>query len=197
MKIYLIGGLGADKSVFQKLKSEQHSFHFIDWITPIPNESLSNYAHRLSEQINPDEAFALVGVSFGGMLAVEISKQLSPNKLILISSAERPEELPKYFRWAAALGIHKLLPYPLLKTLPVNPFLFGCTSKESKALLKTVMKNTDTAFLKWAVNAILNWKTSPSTTTAIHLHGDKDYIIPIPKKENCFTNKKRWTFYDL
>ena len=50
MKIYAISGLGADKRVFQFLKLE-HEFIPIDWIDPLKNESIAEYAKRFSSII--------------------------------------------------------------------------------------------------------------------------------------------------
>jgi pimeloyl-ACP methyl ester carboxylesterase len=72
MNIYLISGLGADKRVFSKLGfSTNHVIKHIEWIKPNSNEDLSSYARRLARQIDESKPFFLVGVSFGGMIAVE------------------------------------------------------------------------------------------------------------------------------
>ncbi|HNC31654.1 MAG TPA: alpha/beta hydrolase, partial [Cyclobacteriaceae bacterium] len=85
-EVYLIPGLGADRRVFQYLNLAEHSISHISWIEPLPNESIEQYAGRLTEQIKSPDPI-LVGVSFGGMIAVEIAKQIKTNKIILISSA--------------------------------------------------------------------------------------------------------------
>ncbi len=59
----------------------------MDWIEPLKNESLKNYAQRISNKITSDNP-TLIGLSFGGILAVEISKILKLQKVILISSAK-------------------------------------------------------------------------------------------------------------
>jgi pimeloyl-ACP methyl ester carboxylesterase len=71
MNAYFISGLGADKRIFSKLKlNEKINIIHIDWITHNKNESLAAYAERLSNVIDITQPFALVGVSFGGMIAV-------------------------------------------------------------------------------------------------------------------------------
>ena len=65
MKIYGISGLGADQRVFKYLKLDCE-FIPIDWITPLKRESIENYALRLAQVIDTNEAFGILGVSFGG-----------------------------------------------------------------------------------------------------------------------------------
>ena len=111
MKIYAISGLGADARVFNYLSLDIEIIP-LEWITPISDESIEHYAERLSDKINKEEPFYLLGVSFGGIVATEISKITRPIATILISSAEVKAEL----RWIYGL-IGKLNIIPLL---PIN-----------------------------------------------------------------------------
>lgn len=96
MKVYAISGLGADARVFQFLKLPIEIIT-IDWLSPKRNESLSEYAARLIPQINIKQEFILLGVSFGGLIALELSKLLKPKATILISSFDDPAILPPPF----------------------------------------------------------------------------------------------------
>ena len=93
MKIYAFSGLGTDERIFRQLALD-HELIPVKWINPLPKEKLSSYAQRLGEQIDQSEPFALLGVSFGGMLVSELVKTLNPEKVILISSASTRFELP-------------------------------------------------------------------------------------------------------
>lgn len=46
-------------------------------------------------------------------------------------------------------------------------------------MLKQILQDTDVKFLKWAINQILNWKNNVVSSSVIHIHGNKDRIIPI------------------
>ena len=74
-KIYIFSGLGVDQRVFDKIDFGNLDVEFIDWIEPLKNESLSDYAKRISQSLT-DSNPTLIGLSFGGMIAVEISKIL-------------------------------------------------------------------------------------------------------------------------
>lgn len=110
MNIYLLSGLGADKRVFSRLVfSANHVIRHIEWISPISNEGLSSYAERLSRQIDEAEPFCLVGISFGGMVAVELNKFVKPLQTIIISSASTDVQIPWYYKVLGRLKIHTLV----------------------------------------------------------------------------------------
>ena len=56
MKIYGIAGLGADERVFQYLKLD-YAFVSLDWIEPLPDESIESYAGRLALSIAKKNLF--------------------------------------------------------------------------------------------------------------------------------------------
>ncbi|WP_316847519.1 alpha/beta hydrolase [Pedobacter psychrodurus] len=180
MNVYFISGLGADKRIFSKLKlNEKINIIHINWITPNKNESLALYAERLSKVIDQSQAFALVGVSFGGMIAVEIAKILKPAKTIIISSTVLADQLPALYRFAGQLSLLKLIPAKLLKSsnkLTQN-YYFGTRTSSEKALLSEIIKDTDPYFLKWAIGSILNWKNKTRPERIYHIHGTSDKIL--------------------
>ena len=49
---------------------------FLEWIDPVKNETLKNYALRLAEGINTNEPFAIIGLSMGGMITSEIARTI-------------------------------------------------------------------------------------------------------------------------
>jgi pimeloyl-ACP methyl ester carboxylesterase len=176
--IYLISGLGADETIFQRLNFGTLNPVFIKWIKPNKNELIEHYAIRLTEQIQEPNPIIL-GVSFGGMLVIEIAKQIDCQQVIIISSVKTASEIPFYFRLIGQLNIHKLIPIKLLKyPNPLVYWFFGMHTKAEKELLKNILLNTDKVFLKWAINAIVNWKNKALITQLIHIHGDLDRILP-------------------
>ncbi|QNR86940.1 alpha/beta hydrolase [Pedobacter riviphilus] len=180
MNTYFISGLGADKRIFSKLKLDKKiNIIHVDWITPNKNESLASYAKRLSSVIDLPQPFALVGVSFGGMIAVEIAKILKPVTTIIISSTMLSTHLPALYRFAGTLGLLKFIPAGLLKAsnkLTQN-YYFGTRSSSEKALLSRIIKDTDPHFLKWAIGSILSWRNKTKPKNTYHIHGTNDKIL--------------------
>lgn len=82
--IYLFSGLGADQRVFQSINIPLYNLIYIQWIEPNINESMESYAERLLTQIKSLNTIFL-GVSFGGIMAIEVAKLIEVEKVILIS----------------------------------------------------------------------------------------------------------------
>lgn len=180
MNVYFISGLGADRRVFRHIVlPEGHKAIFLDWIMPKPKETLYHYSVRMAEDIDASKPFALIGLSMGGMVASEISCILSPSKTILISSSPVAGHLPPYFAYAAKLNLHKIVPVSAVKFSAASKRLFSAETNEDKQLIKQLIKESDPAFIKWAMDAILNWKGQAMPTNLVHIHGTKDEVLPI------------------
>ena len=178
-KIYIFSGLGVDERVFDNIDFSNLNIEFIDWIQPLKSESLKNYAQRISLKIT-DENPIIIGLSFGGILAVEISKILKTEKIILIASAKNKFELPRFYRIAGKLKLNKLIPNFIFKQQNfITNWLFGIENNSEKKLLKTILKETDSNFMSWAINEIANWKNENNLENIMHIHGNRDRIIPI------------------
>jgi pimeloyl-ACP methyl ester carboxylesterase len=180
MNVYFIPGLGADKKIFRNLKvPEELQTVYLDWISPLKNESLEDYAYRLAENIDTSKPFIIIGLSFGGMLAAEIVKKYPTGKMIIISSAPSSKMLPNYFRFAGKVGLHKLMPVSLLKSAALMKRLFTAETREQKAYLKRMIREVDASFIKWGIDAIVHWKGGIDSQQFVHIHGSGDELLPI------------------
>lgn len=177
-KIYLISGLGADERVFEHIKIEGFKPKHIKWVEPRQQETIKEYAARLREQIDTENPIIL-GVSFGGMIAIEIAKQIDYEQIILISSAKTKKEIPHLYRFLGLINLHKLVPISVLKSANFLTFwLFGMETNKEKEMLKSILRDTDNKFLKWAINAIIKWDNDNLVKKLTQIHGQKDRILP-------------------
>lgn len=177
-KIYIFSGLGVDRRVFDNIDFGGLNVEFIDWIPPFKNESLENYADRISRIITTDTPI-LIGLSFGGIVAVEISKIIKTKQIILIASAKNKFELPKFNQVSGKLKLNKLIPKSVFKKQNFfTNWLFGIETESDKQLLKDILNDTDADFFFWAINEIVTWKNEAIPENVIHIHGNKDHIIP-------------------
>jgi pimeloyl-ACP methyl ester carboxylesterase len=177
-QIYLLSGLGADHRVLQVLDFSGYETTFIKWIQPLENESIEDYAKRLTEQIETKNPI-IIGLSFGGMMAVEIGKLIDTEKIILIASAKTKFEIPFYYRFAGSLSLHKLLPINLMKQPNfISNWFFGTESTKDKVLLANILRDTDSIFLKWAIDKIVNLQNVIIPPNLTHIHGTADRILP-------------------
>jgi pimeloyl-ACP methyl ester carboxylesterase len=181
LKLYLISGLGADERAFKNLRfSASIQPVFIRWIEPAAGESLQKYCARLIEQISPDEPFDLLGMSFGGIAALELSKIIKPRKLLLLSSIVSYREMPFTLRLAGMLRLHKLVPKKLLTQIhPLTYWFFGTTEKDERELLREIIVHSSPVFVQWAINIFLTWKADFSSNKIIRIHGTKDRLLPL------------------
>lgn len=179
--IYLISGMGADERIFKYLRfPEGYVAHFLHWLPTIPGESFADYATRMSKGI-VHEQVTLLGVSFGGMLSLEIARQLSIDKVVLISSLKNTQEKPAYFRWVKKMGLLRLLGVPdsIIKQRKylVGPFIYA-ESREEREILRDYMKKTSFDYLRWAIPVVIDWKNDYTPASLIHIHGGKDFTLP-------------------
>ena len=180
MKLYFIPGLGADKRVFRHIRlPEGYEMVHLDWLPPQEGEGLREYALRMAEMIQRNEPWGVVGLSFGGMIASEISRTYNPRHTILIASIATASQLPPYFRWAAPLQMHRYLPIGLFKQASVARRLFTTETSEDKELLRRIIDESDPAFIRWALGAILQWRQADAPRDFFHIHGTGDHLLPL------------------
>jgi pimeloyl-ACP methyl ester carboxylesterase len=182
--VYIISGFGADERVFSKLDFRDNDVHFIQWKIPESHETIDTYTYRMSREIvhpNP----VLIGLSFGGMMAIEISKLIPSEKVILISSIRDRYELPLFMKLTAWLHLNKIIPMRPYKILePIENYNLGVETAEEKELVKEYRQNIDRRYTDFAINEIVNWKNEWSSENTVHIHGTNDHIFPIKYIKN-------------
>ncbi|MDF1695488.1 MAG: alpha/beta hydrolase [Saprospiraceae bacterium] len=173
--IYAIGGLGADSRVFDYLTLNVNLF-CIEQILPIADESIENYTGRISKQIDTNKKFGLLGVSFGGILALELNKYVDPLFTILISSVSKSEDLPKVRVLFRKIGLLEILPRFMLKPPSILlKYLFGA---KNVSLLKDIIRDTDPEYIRWALKKMMEWKFESDVDKVHLIHGSQDRLLP-------------------
>jgi hypothetical protein len=131
-------------------------------------------------------------------MAIEVAKQMNIQKVFLIASVKNKTELPFYFRLVGKLKLNKIFPVTLLKQPNFLAFwLFGASSKFEKKLLSNILKQTNTTFLYWAIDKIVNWENEYYLKNMVHIHGNNDKIFPIKNIVNAITIKDGGHFMTL
>jgi pimeloyl-ACP methyl ester carboxylesterase len=182
--IYCISGFGADERVFGKIDFGDNDVHFIQWKIPEKHESIQSYADRMSKEMSHPNPI-LIGLSFGGMMAIEIAKLVPVEKVILVSSVCSRVELPFYMKLTSALNLNRLIsmkPYPILERL--ENYNLGVEDKDQKKLLKEYRSHLNLQYSNWAIDQVVNWKNEWLPSNYIHIHGTKDRIFPIKDIKN-------------
>ena len=178
-EIYCISGLGADQRIFSHLKISDVRLIHLPWLIPFSDESIEAYALRMKADIYGENP-VLMGVSFGGMMAVEIAKYYTSATVILVSSIGGRQSLPWWMMVCGQLGLNRLMPVRPGKGIPwLENYYLGVETPEDAQLVNEFRGKTDPHYLKWAVDRIVNWKNEWLPGQLYHLHGSRDRMFPI------------------
>lgn len=185
--VYFMPGLAASPSIFERIELPQDQFEmlFLEWEIPLDNESLSNYAQRISQKITQPNP-VLVGVSFGGILVQEMAKFVEARKVIIISSVRSNTQFPRRMKVTKALHAYKLLPNNLVNKIEkLAKLSSNKTVKERMELYDKFLSVRDDKYLQWAIRNVIVWDRSAIDEKVVHIHGDADEIFPIRYIKNC------------
>lgn len=184
MKLYVVSGLGADFKVLERIKFPAHvEVVFLKWLVPHKNEDFRDYVARMSEKINTDEPFYLLGYSFGGILVQEINQIKPAEKVIILGSIKSHKEKSTFIKSGSLTKIPMLLPTQFFGDFSINLY--------SKIRRKVDPKNPkilqyfrmrDPYYLKWSIEKICEWKSEENNNT-IQILGDQDIVFPIKNSQ--------------
>lgn len=177
---YILSGLGADERVFDQIDFGDFSPVFIPWEALGSDQSFESYVSQLSRNVQSSNP-VLIGISFGGIVAQEMSALFDNCPVLIISSVKTRSELSWFMRFSGKIGLHKLIPMKrVLKNKRFNHWLFGIKTEREKEKLDQILADSDPAFTKWAIGQVSNWKrTEPIPSKLLHIHGDADRIFRI------------------
>lgn len=179
MDIYCISGLGADQRIFSQLRVPGVRLLHLPWLLPHSDESIEAYALRMKAGINGEHP-VLLGVSFGGMMAVEIAKYYIAATVIIISSIGCSQSLPWWMSTCGRLGLNRLMPTRLGRGMRwLENYYLGVETTEDARLAEDFRRKADPHYLHWAVDNIVNWKNEWLPDRFYHLHGSQDKIFPL------------------
>lgn len=178
--VYCISGLGADETVFEHISLPGCEIVHLPWIQPEPGEAITHYAERMSRGIRHPQPI-LMGLSFGGMMAVEISRFISARRVWLISTIKHRGEMPPYMRFGGVLPLHRIA-----LSLNINRWMgrlenfnLAVETPEEEAMVERFRQTVDKDYLRWAIDVIVRWQNTETPPGVLHIHGDRDRIFPI------------------
>lgn len=203
--IYFLPGLAANTSIFKNIELDPERFevHFLEWMIPLEEEPISDYARRFCSKVTHKNA-VLVGVSFGGIIAQEMNLVHDFRKIIIISSVKTRQELPLHLQLAGKTKAYKLLPTSFFAQNIdlLSKYAFGKPIVDRLELYKQYLSITDKRYLDWAIKQVVSWNQEVSDPKLIHIHGNRDIIFPIDNIKACIVveggthimilNKYKW-----
>ena len=190
-RIILFPGLGADPRMFAKQKQRfGDDLLCPDWLDPETDEPFDGYVRRWASQLAPvpgdDRPLFLGGVSFGGMVAMQMARHMKPKAVILIGSCRSVRSKPA--RWQVARRISDLIPDRLLgrRVLGLGALwvsLLDRLDDEHRSLLIKMAAESDPKRMRHNGHACADWDfdyRSESQFPPVHqIHGRLDAIIPL------------------
>ena len=185
--VYFVPGLAAGKEIFRniRLPADQYEIHILEWLIPQKGESLLAYAKRMADRVSLPNA-VLVGVSFGGVMAQEMSQYLELRELIIVSSVKTRRELPRRLQFARRTRAYKLIPTRLvLSATDLRKFSVGPRSRKRLTLYQEYLSVRNKAYLDWAIRNMVCWQRVEPVEKVIHIHGDADIVFPIQYIKEC------------
>ena len=178
--IYLIPGLGADGRIFRNLLPLlRKETRVLEWLRPASSaETLPHYAARMAESMPLNQPCLLAGVSFGGVVALEIGRLRPLARVVLVSSIPDADRLPPLLRLLRATGLYRVVPPQLLKLFPrAGQWYFGISNGPHYQLFEEILRDLDPVYTRWAINRLLHWD-STGIGRGTQILGSRDRVFP-------------------
>lgn len=180
--IYTIPGLGLDERIFGKIDFGQIQVRHLNWIVPERDESIADYAKRMTVKIEKtNEKIILIGHSFGGIMAQEMAQFIDIEKIILVSSIKSIDEKPWHIRLIEPLGLYRFFTKKLtLSTFWIWAKQHGYRTGAEQQLFKNMIGKQPDDYLQWAIKTLSKWSgPSRNNIPVVQIHGENDKTFPI------------------
>ena len=181
MDCYCISGLGADHRIFSRLDVPGVEFRPLPWLMPVPYEPIGEYADRMRAGITGERP-VLLGVSFGGMMAIELARKLPGAVVIIVSSVRDCRQLPFWIKVGGRVYPHWLIPRlrrPRWRIGFLENYFLGVETEDDERLVREFRNKVDQRYLDWALHSIAYWKSMWTPAPFYHIHGGEDRIFPL------------------
>ena len=188
--LYCMPGLAANSKIFEFIRlPKPFVIHKLEWIDPLPNESIQSFSKRMCEKIKKKNPI-LLGVSFGGILVQEMSKIIPCHKVIIISSVKSYKEFPIHIMLGRRSKAYKYFPTQWIdKTEDFIGFVFGPSMRNRMGLYKHYLSFRSKEYLQWALHHFFQWDQKEADPKVIHIHGTHDALIPVFNIKNYIAVK--------
>jgi pimeloyl-ACP methyl ester carboxylesterase len=179
-------GMAASPSIFENihLPVDRFEMFYLEWLIPLPGESLKEYCTRLLVHIKHEQP-VLIGVSFGAMIVQEMARLITVRRVIIISSVKSTQEFPRRMWLSRWSGLHKILPTSLVEHSQLLLKYNMGISRKKLELYHQYLSVKDQVYLDWALDQIINWDRLEPDPQVIHIHGDSDPVFPIRYIKDC------------
>jgi pimeloyl-ACP methyl ester carboxylesterase len=181
VRLIMLPGLGTDARFLKPQQDGHLPLDIPDLPPPQLDETVAQYAQRVAAAVRvPRGPFILAGVSFGGILALEMAPLLKPSAVVLVASCRSTGILAS---WTRRLGPKlRFVPGPLCKPLVGLMLWWYCRherlSPRQQLLMTTMYRDSPSIFFRWAAVRLTNWQCSVALPCPVyHIHGGRDRLF--------------------
>lgn len=181
-RLILFTGLGVSRHLLDRQGNLPLDLELPPWIDPLPDEPLAAYARRMAANIVSGESLFVGGVSFGGMVALEVARHVPVAGVFLLSGALSGAAVSPVLRPLArfAPSIPLVLGQPILATSPLLYPLLGVSRRDDRRALDQVLPYASPPLFRWGARAAVTWRPAGHPAVPVHhIHGGSDLIIPV------------------
>ena len=189
IKTFLLPGIASDAELLEpQVERLGPNLVIPPWIPPTAKEeTLAGYARRFAETLDPPvdgSPYAVGGISFGGMLSLELARVLDPKPavIVLISSARSGDAIPRSLWYAEKLAAI-LDPWWMreLSRAAAEPLTWGGGGAASVERFQAMVGRLDPLFFQWSVDACTSWEGPGALTEFFppirQIHGSEDGVV--------------------
>lgn len=178
----MLPGMGAMADLYSAQSASFPQLVIPPWIPAKSGESLADYARRMASAVDPGGPCIVGGTSFGGFVAVEMTRYLADCRgCVLISSVRSPRFLPRRIRWLRVASPF-FAPWSYRFAVAATPVLSRAITPLVRPAVTRFLRHvakSDSEFLRWATYATLRWTDAGAQTVPIrHIHGASDLTLP-------------------
>lgn len=173
LPIILLPGLNGDARVFGPQAMAFPSMTIGRWIPPTGSEGLADYAKRLARVLDPGRPCVVGGVSFGGIVAMEIARHLQARACVLIASSRDVDGMPAVVRLLRPIA--SVIPPPALASAircgwaSAAPIVPACGRRVAR------LTTDEMTFRRWAIQSLITWRgASRPNCPVLQIHGQND-----------------------
>jgi pimeloyl-ACP methyl ester carboxylesterase/N-acetylglutamate synthase-like GNAT family acetyltransferase len=179
-RLVLLPGLGTTGRLFEPQRREFPHLEVPPWLAPRPPETLAAYGERMAAALGAGgDDLLLGGVSFGGMVALEMARHARARAVVLIASCTTGAALTPVAHMLARLA-RGLPPRALVPPRPLWRLVawsLGARTGEERALVYELIRTSLPGFAHWGLGAIVGWRPGPPPCPVRQIHGADDRLI--------------------
>ena len=174
--IIFLPGLNGDPRVFGPQAEAFPTLSIARWAPPMDSETLAAYAARLARSIDPQSPCVVGGVSFGGIVALEVARHLDARACLLIASSRDVAGLPAAVRFLRPIA--RAARPAALSWITRSGEVSAVPSFPRFRRRLARLSAEEMSFRRWAFGALLTWQPPHLIRCPIlQIHGECDSTV--------------------